>query len=340
MYLPVPPRPDPVPKLPPKPNDPLHASGDPSQPPAFRGSFRLSRLAGTDVFVHWSWFLAAYFLIKDRPVPYSSPVWHVVEYVAGFGLVLLHEFGHVLACRQVGGTADRVVLWPLGGLALVAPPPRPGASLWTTAAGPLVNAALAPLLIGLAFLTAPGAEADVPSDLSQLIFSLAWFNAVMLVFNLLPVFPLDGGRILQAVLWWGLGRPMSLAIAAGVGVIAAAGLGALAIALGEWWLALLAGFMALGALGGVARARTLAQLRQAERRPGLACPTCAAAPPIGDFWRCNRCLAPFDLFNSTATCPKGGSHATEVQCPECERPSGSGDWSPTSPVEPNPAAAP
>jgi hypothetical protein len=59
----------------------------------------LCRLAGTDVFVHWTWFVAAFFLIQDRPVPYSSLAWDAAEYVAGFGLVLLHEFGHVLACR-------------------------------------------------------------------------------------------------------------------------------------------------------------------------------------------------------------------------------------------------
>jgi Zn-dependent protease len=109
----------------------------------------LFRFAGTDVFIHWSWFIAAYFLLQDRPVQYSSRAWDVAEYVAGFVLVLLHEFGHVLACRSVGGTADRVLLWPLGGLAFVAPPARPGALLWSIAAGPLVNVVLAPILFVL-----------------------------------------------------------------------------------------------------------------------------------------------------------------------------------------------
>jgi Zn-dependent protease len=58
---------------------------------------------------------------------------------------LFHEFGHALACRQVGGQADLIVLWPLGGVAYVSPPPRPGALLWRIAAGPLVNVLLVPV---------------------------------------------------------------------------------------------------------------------------------------------------------------------------------------------------
>ena len=62
-----------------------------------------------------------------------------------------HEFGHALACRQVGGSANQIILWPLGGVAYVNPPQRPGATLWSIAAGPLVNVALLPVL-GVAFL--------------------------------------------------------------------------------------------------------------------------------------------------------------------------------------------
>jgi Zn-dependent protease len=70
-----------------------------------------------------------------------------LEYLALFSIVLMHEFGHALACRQVGGTADQILLWPFGGVAYVNPPQRPGAMLWSIAAGPLVNVALFPLLL-------------------------------------------------------------------------------------------------------------------------------------------------------------------------------------------------
>ena len=121
--------------------------------PTRQGSFRLFRFAGVDVFLHWSWFLVAVYGINARGHEYASYSWNIVEYLALFLIVLMHEFGHALACRQVGGQANQIVLWPLGGVAYVAPPPRPGATLWSIAAGPLVNVALAPVLTGLWLLS-------------------------------------------------------------------------------------------------------------------------------------------------------------------------------------------
>src|ERR671931_1018492 len=109
-------------------------------------SFQLFRFAGIDVFLHGSWVFVAALEISLRGRRYPSIAWHVAEYLALFLIVTLHEFGHALACRQVGGTANKIVLWPLGGVAYVDPPPRPGATLWSIAAGPLVNVALLPIL--------------------------------------------------------------------------------------------------------------------------------------------------------------------------------------------------
>jgi Zn-dependent protease len=122
--------------------------------PTFRSSIRLLRFAGIDLFLHWSWFLIAVYEINTQAGRYSSLAWNVAEYLSLFLIVTLHEFGHALACRQVGGTANRIVLWPFGGVAFVDPPPRPGATLWSIAAGPLVNVALIPLLFRLAYLRA------------------------------------------------------------------------------------------------------------------------------------------------------------------------------------------
>src|ERR1044071_2720564 len=115
--------------------------------PTHRGSFPLFRFAGIQVYLHWSWFIIALIEINTRSREYSSWLWNALEYVALFAIVLVHEFGHALACRQVGGKAEQIVLWPLGGVAYVAPPPRPGATLWSIAAGPLVNVALTPILL-------------------------------------------------------------------------------------------------------------------------------------------------------------------------------------------------
>ena len=109
--------------------------------PQTSGCVRLAKVAGITLYLHWSWFLVAVVEINWRRAAYASLAWNAAEYLALFGIVLLHEFGHALACRQVGGQADRIVLWPLGGIAFVSPPPRPGAVLWSIAAGPLVTQA-------------------------------------------------------------------------------------------------------------------------------------------------------------------------------------------------------
>src|ERR671924_772777 len=115
-------------------------------PTGQQGSIRLFRFAGIDLFLHWSWFLVAAFEISARSSSYSSITWNVLEYLALFFIVMLHEYGHALACRQVGGRANQIVLWPLGGVAYVDPPARPGATLWAIAAGAPGNGGLFSIL--------------------------------------------------------------------------------------------------------------------------------------------------------------------------------------------------
>src|SRR5437868_14179000 len=145
-----------------------------------QSSLRLFRFSGIDVFLHWSWFVVAIFEINGRNGRYSSISWNIAEYLALFAIVLMHEFGHALACRQVGGNANRIVLWPLGGVAYVDPPPRPGATLWSIAAGPLVNVVLVPvLLVALSACRSAGLAATAP-DLFRLLRSIAWINGGLL----------------------------------------------------------------------------------------------------------------------------------------------------------------
>src|SRR6476620_1194524 len=116
------------------------------------GATRLFQVSGITVFMHWSWLLVAVFEISGRTDAYSSFTWNVLEYFALFGIVTLHEFRPAFACRSVGGRADEILLWPFGGIAIVDTPPLPGATLWSIAAGPLVNVALLPILGGLSLL--------------------------------------------------------------------------------------------------------------------------------------------------------------------------------------------
>ena len=121
-------------------------------PTGRQGSIRLFQFKGINVFLHWSWFVVGIYEIQTRSRHYSSITWNILEYLGLFLIVLLHEFGHALACRQVGGQADHIILWPLGGVAYVNPPQRAGATLWSIAAGPLVNVALLPIFAILFFV--------------------------------------------------------------------------------------------------------------------------------------------------------------------------------------------
>ena len=180
--------------------------------PTRQGSFRLFRFAGIDVYLHWSWFLIAVYGISIRAGKYSSMLWPALEYIALFLIVLVHEFGHALACRQVGGQANQIVLWPLGGVAYVAPPPRPGATLWSIAAGPLVNVALAPVLSLLWWLGYSLGWGEVMPNAYAFVKAICIINWALLIFNMLPIYPLDGGQILQSLLWFMLGRARSLMV--------------------------------------------------------------------------------------------------------------------------------
>src|SRR6185436_7747620 len=137
-------------------------------------------------YLHWSWFLVGVFEVQQKG-RYSSLSWSILEYVALFAIVTMHEFGHALACRQVGGRADRIILWPLGGVAYVDPPSRPGANLWSIAAGPLVNLALMPVL-ALAYLIVRSNSGSSDSNFATFVLMLNGINGLLFVFNMLPIY--------------------------------------------------------------------------------------------------------------------------------------------------------
>ena len=186
-----------------------------SMPNPQEGSFPLFRFKGIQVSLHWSWLLVAVFQINRHRGRYDSISWAIAEYVSLFLIVLLHEFGHALATRQVGGKSENILLWPFGGIAFINAPPRPGAFLWAIAAGPLVNVALVPVFWLLNHYVPAGAG----SNLAGYLETMQWINIGLLVFNLLPIFPMDGGQILQSLLWFKLGYAKALLIAAGVGLV-------------------------------------------------------------------------------------------------------------------------
>jgi len=285
--------------------------------PTRRGSFHLFRFAGIDLFLHWSWFLVALYEIQDRSKDYSSLTWNVLEYVALFVIVLMHEFGHSLACRQVGGQADQIILWPLGGVAYVSPPSRAGATLWSIAAGPLVNVVLAPIILGLILLSRSQGWGESMPNAHAFLRSVWYMNLGLLIFNLLPVYPLDGGQILRSLLWYPLGRARSLTVASLVGFVGVAGVAALAFFERSIWLGILAAFIFMNCRRGYIQAKALAVVANAPRREGFTCPSCRLAPPVGPFWMCGHCRLGFDTFATQAVCPSCSRHFAVTGCPEC-----------------------
>lgn len=211
--------------------------------PTRQGSIRLFRFAAIDVYLHWSWFLVAVYQFTQRQHNYSAPLWSMVEYLALFGIVLMHEFGHALACRQTGGQANQIVLWPFGGVAYVAPPERAGAQLWSIAAGPLVNVVLMPVFLGLYWWSVQNGWADTRPDWHEFLLSLTWVNGILLLFNVLPIYPLDGGQILRSVLWFMIGRGRSLQVAAIIGIAGGLALAGYALYLGSIWMVLITLFL-------------------------------------------------------------------------------------------------
>ena len=224
----------------------------------FGGSIRLFRVAGIQVSLHFSWFLVAVYQITSRRHDYDSQAFAAYEYLALFLIVLLHEFGHAFACRQVGGEANNILLWPFGGIAFVQPPPRAGAQLWSIAAGPLVNVALIPVLEGLRlWMLRSGSAAEMP-DLYQLIYIVSLrINLGLLIFNMLPLYPLDGGQILRSLLWFPCGRILSLQIASVIGLLGGVALGIFALVMSQLWLAFLMFFLLSQALAGWRRAKAM-----------------------------------------------------------------------------------
>lgn len=140
--------------------------------------------------------------------------------------VLLHEFGHCFAARAVGGDADEILMWPLGGLALVTAPNTPRAQFLVTVWGPLVNLIIcfvsAGIILSMGFRPHlnPFNLFPYDSDLFRRADWLSWvavsfgLNWMLLLFNLIPAFPMDGGRIFRCVLWkrMGFGRATLLAV--------------------------------------------------------------------------------------------------------------------------------
>ena len=214
-------------------------------------SWKLGRVAGVDVSMHatflvlLAWVGISHYLERRR---WSDAGAGIAFIVVLFGIVVLHELGHALTARRYGIRTRGITLLPIGGVAqLERMPDDPKQELLVAFAGPAVNVALAVLLFALVpFTMSPAALAEVPHTGAAFLAKLAWVNVALATFNLIPAFPMDGGRVLRALLAMRMDYVRATKVAAEVGRGLAVMLGLLGL-FGNPVLVVIALFVWMGA---------------------------------------------------------------------------------------------
>ncbi|MBX3356539.1 MAG: site-2 protease family protein [Phycisphaeraceae bacterium] len=244
-----------------------------------RGSLKLGSLFGVPIFIHWTfllllaWFMSGP-LLAGGPDAVGASLRVGFFVLAIFGCVLLHEFGHVLAARGFGVPTRDVTLLPIGGVArLERMPEKPAQELLVALAGPAVNVVIAAVLIPLVLILGggaalvsgeAGAEGAARSDVAgallghhaNFLAALAKVNVLLVIFNMIPALPMDGGRVLRSLLAMVTDRARATAVSAVLGQLLAVGFALLGVLSGNILLIVIAAFVFLGA-GGEAQAEQI-----------------------------------------------------------------------------------
>ncbi|MEM9456496.1 MAG: site-2 protease family protein [Myxococcota bacterium] len=262
-------------------------------------SWKLGRFAGIDTYVHASFLLLigwAAWAAWSGAEPLLSVVLGVGFLLAVFGSVLLHELGHALVARRYGIATRRIVLSPIGGIAqLEGMPRKPREEMAVALAGPAVNFALAAGLWILSPIFGSGLMAN-------LVGSLIVANLTLGLFNLVPAFPMDGGRALRAFLAERIGSQRATEIAARVGKGLALAGGLYGLFTGQWILALIAGFVWFAANSELAASRYYPSAYYDEVEV-------LGAPTRHDWYQADRPFARRSWINRFDTWTRGATHA-------------------------------
>jgi Zn-dependent protease len=227
-------------------------------------SLLIARLWGIPVRLHWTFLLLAFWLVSTHysfggNINWIDMGWTLASVTALFLCVLLHEMGHALTARRYGVNTQKILLLPIGGLAMLDRlPDKPRQEIWVAAAGPLANLALAFVLLPVILLM-PGNNLETilgywlypkgnyfihdASRVEYLLVGLVALNVLVALFNLIPAFPMDGGRIFRALLATRWSRLQATTIAVRIGQSIAIVLVAISIPSFNWLMKLAAAFI-------------------------------------------------------------------------------------------------
>ncbi|WP_237216511.1 site-2 protease family protein [Falsiroseomonas oryziterrae] len=214
-------------------------------------SIPLGRVFGTEIRIHLTFFLLLAWIgwAHGARGGTEAAVAGIVFILLLFGCVLLHEFGHSLAARRYGIATPDITLLPIGGVArLERIPEKPSEELVVALAGPAVNVVIALILLVILGGVPPIDMLANPENADHpLLARLFWVNVTLVVFNMLPAFPMDGGRVLRALLATRMAHRRATDVAATIGQVMAFGLGFLGLVAGAPLLVFVALFVWLGA---------------------------------------------------------------------------------------------
>jgi len=238
-----------------------------------RWSLKLGRFAGIDVFVHWTFAILLFWIFFSHLSAghdVAAALRGVSFILALFACVVLHEFGHALTAKRYGIRTRDITLLPIGGVArLERMPENPRHELWVALAGPAVNVVIAAILFAfLVGLNSVQQLLQVELMRGNFLARLMWVNLFLVGFNLLPAFPMDGGRVLRALLATKMGRRRATQIAASVGQAMALLFGLLGLFFNPM-LIFIAFFVYIGAHGEAEMVEFSAILRGLTVRDGM-----------------------------------------------------------------------
>jgi Zn-dependent protease/CBS domain-containing protein len=209
-------------------------------------SLRVATVSGIPIRLHFSFlFILAWIAWVSPPQQKLSAVLLII---AVFVCVVLHELGHSITAQRYGIGVGEIVLYPIGGIARLEKLPKPAQELWIALAGPAVNVVIAGILF--AVLSATGGLAPRPVEtmgMANVLPNLMVLNIWLALFNMIPAFPMDGGRVLRALLALRMGEVRATEVAAGIGQMLAIVGGFVALMAGHLLGLFIAFFIFVGA---------------------------------------------------------------------------------------------